>query len=216
MRSSHYLLSFAFASLCSATLCYAQGGANSSTTKPTGSATARSLSPSQPALLRRVGLAEVYFYEADKETDRKAYTLVKAGMPVYTKQAGQVMLEQLVMNVSVRLADKEGAEPVEVFLKFSLYKANSPLPMFAYGDSGSELAIKVDGQLIGGCKLMPGVPTRLGKTGYIQSATINMDYLLFLNIVSGRRVDIQLGSISISLTDEVFNMLRDIRKAVGS
>lgn len=203
---------FILVSLASAIFCHAQETAKASSSKPLPPVFVPPAAepPLQP--VKRVGAAEVYFYEATEY--RKEYTLVKASTTVYAEKQGQLTREQLSMFVTCRVRGGETAENAKVQLTFSLYRANAPKPLFMY-ENDIRLVVMVDGELLG-----KGGASKAGMTNWsmrnsTEGAYVDFTFAQLSQMAAARQVLIQLDSFKINLDDEELAIFRDIIRATG-
>lgn len=210
MKSVQHILLFILVSLASAIFCQAQETAKASSSKPLPPAFVPPAAeqPLQP--FKRVGAAEVYFYEATE--DRKEYTFVRASTTVYAKKQGQLTLEQLSMFVTCRVRGGETAENAKVRLTFRLYRLNAPKPLFIF-ENDIEVRVVVDGELLG-----EGGASRASETTWSMRNSTEAAYAVFTfeqlsRMAAARQVTIQLDSFKINLDDEELAVLRDVIRA---
>jgi hypothetical protein len=209
-RASQILL-LIFVSSASAMLCHAQETARASSSKslPPVFVPPAAEPPLPPA--KRVGAAEVYFYEATE--DRKEFTLVKTSATIYARKQGAVTLEQLTMSVTYRVPGQKVAEGGRTYLSFSLYRARAPKPVF---ESASEirLTITADGQVVGdGTMWRDGSPDWSIRNS-TEAARATLDYLLFADVAAAKQVLMQVGPLEINLGDSGLEAFRSIQKAI--
>lgn len=161
--------------------------------------------PPPPALAptRRVGEAEVFYFEARNITE------AESSITIFSNRQGSRTLDYLVMRARFRSEGRRVVRPSVVMIEFDYYTSQSPDFRFTT-EEGRTLSVTADGQALGTGVMQAGNVTRWSAQSHNESVHALIPYEVCVRLANARRLEMQLGDMRIELESDRLQFLRDL------